>query len=94
MEGEFIPEVSVNSLLMRLQMKELEPLRPSKGLAERIRSKGTNISLFAVELEELVDKVSDVFPNQPHEDFLHIFVTLRIVCECWSNQTYSLRKLC
>jgi hypothetical protein len=81
-EGEFISEVSVNLLLMPLQMKEPEPIRPSKGLAERICSKGTNISLFAVELEELVNKVSDFFPNQPPKDFLYIFVTLQIVCEC------------
>lgn len=94
MEGELIPEASVNSLLMPLQMKELEPIRPSKELAKRIRSKGTNISLFAEELKEMVDKVSDFFPNQPPEDSLHIFVTLRIVCECQPNQTYSLRKLC
>jgi len=46
-----------------------------------MRSKGTNPSLFAVELEEMVDKVSDFFPDQPSEDFLHIFVTLRTVCE-------------
>ena len=82
MEGEFISEVSVNSLLMPLQLKEPERIRPSKGLAERIRSKGTNIFLFAVELEELADKVSDFFPDQPSEDFLHIFVMLQIVCEC------------
>ena len=72
----------MNSLLMPLQMKEPEPIKPSKGLAERIRSKGTNISIFAVRLEELAEKVSHFFPNQPPEDFLHIFVTRQIFCEC------------
>jgi hypothetical protein len=64
-------------------MKEPEPIRHSTGLTDRIRSKGTDLSLFAEELEELVDKVSDFFPNQPPEDFLHIFVT---VCECYSDR--------
>ena len=67
---------------MPLQMKEPEPIKPSKGLAERIHSKGTNISIFAVKLEELAEKVSHFFPNQPPEGFLHIFVTRQMFCEC------------
>ncbi|KIM88341.1 hypothetical protein PILCRDRAFT_3352 [Piloderma croceum F 1598] len=47
------------------KMKEPESIRLSKGLTECIHLKGTNILLFAEELEEMVDKVLNFFPNKP-----------------------------
>jgi hypothetical protein len=47
--------------------------RPAKTLAERISALG-ELSQFAAELQEDVDSVLDIFPEQPRNDLLHIIV--------------------
>ena len=49
------------------------PARPAKTLAERISHLGA-LSQFATELQEPVDSVLDVFPEQPLKGLLHIIV--------------------
>jgi hypothetical protein len=76
LEGFCAPEASGIDRyeLMRLgQLKNPIAIKPSRTLAERIRSLGNKFADFADELDELVDKVSGIFPHPP-EDHLHIIV--------------------
>ena len=56
-------------------------IEPSRGLSQRIKSLGPNVSDFADELCESTEKVSQFWPAQPTHDTLHIIVKARTELE-------------
>jgi hypothetical protein len=69
-----------------LQLNEQERVTPVKMLGERIRSRGTELAEFAIELEEPTAKVSEFFPQQSPEDVLSSRLLVSLLC---CRQRYS-----
>jgi hypothetical protein len=57
------------------QLKDPMVIKSTRSLVEHIQSLGDPPN-FADELDELTDKVSDIFPQQPFQSDLHIIATL------------------
>ena len=64
------------TLTSRCQLKRPMVLRPSLTLGTRIRELDTASSEIAEELDEPFDSLSQVFPQQPPLENLHIIVKL------------------
>ena len=88
-------------LTLSCQLHDAEPVEPAHTFAERIRSRGGDVEIFAQELTMSTQKVSTLFP-QSHpllENHVHFLVQLpssepiAIICHTLTTATTSHRRL-
>ena len=64
-------------LSLSRKFKDPMVIKPSHSLSERIKSLSDHVSVFADELDEVTEKVTQFWLTQPTIDSLHILVKVR-----------------